>query len=277
MPRITRVDHPVKEYKLGEFQSSQRKRVAGYARVSTDDEEQLSSYEAQLSYYSDYIKNNPAWMFVNVYCDEGLSAVTTKHRDGFNDMIQDALDGKIDMIVTKSISRFARNTVDTLITIRKLRDKGISVYFEKESLDSSDPKCELMLSIMSSIAQEESRSISENVTWGWRKRIADGKVSMSYGRFLGYEKGEDGIPRIVEEEAQVVRLIYRMYLDGASFGQIAKYLMDTGVPTPGGKQKWWPDGVQSILTNVKYKGDALLQIFCSVLIKCTPLDLRGCA
>ena len=176
-----------------------KRKVAAYARVSTDKEEQVTSYEAQVDYYTRYIKAKPDWEFVEVYTDEGISATNTKKRDGFNRMIQDALDGKIDLIVTKSVSRFARNTVDTLTTVRKLKDKGIEVYFQKENIFTLDSKGELLITIMGSLAQEESRSISENTTWGQRKRFADGKVSVPYKNFLGYEKGEDGTLQIVEK------------------------------------------------------------------------------
>ena len=157
-----------------------RRRVAGYARVSTDSDEQFTSYEAQIDYYTNYIKAKPEWVFVRVYTDEGISATNTLHRDGFNEMIADALAGQIDLIVTKSVSRFARNTVDSLTTIRKLKEHGVECYFEKENIWTFDSKGELLITIMSSLAQEESRSISENVTWGQRKRFADGKVSMPY-------------------------------------------------------------------------------------------------
>lgn len=207
--------------------------------------------------------------------DEGISATSTKKRDGFNDMVNDALAGKIDLIITKSVSRFARNTVDTLTTVRKLKEKGVEVYFEKENIYTLDSKGELLITIMSSLAQEESRSISENVTWGQRKRFADGKVSLPYKRFLGYKKGPDGLPVIVEEEAEIVRLIYRLFLYGKSPSFIASMLTDEGILTPGGKANWRPNGVISILTNEKYKGDAILQIFCSVMIKCTPLNRQG--
>ena len=236
-----------------------QRRVAAYARVSTEKEEQLSSYEAQVDYYTKYIKARPDWDFVFVYTDEGITATNTKKRDGFNQMIKDALDGKIDLIVTKSVSRFARNTVDSLTAVRKLKAANIEIYFEKENIWTFDAKGELLITIMSSLAQEESRSISENVTWGWRKRIADGKVSMSYGQFLGYEKGADGTPQIVPEEAKIVRLIYTMFLQGKTPTAIAKHLTVQGVPTPGGKKKWQCTVVESILTNEKYKGDALLQ------------------
>lgn len=234
-------------------------RVAAYARVSTDEEEQLSSYEAQVDYYTHYIQSNPEWSFVEVYADEGLSGTNTKKRKNFKRMIEDALAGKIDRIVTKSVSRFARNTVDTLTTIRKLKENGVGVTFEKESIDTLDSKGELLITIMSSLAQEESRSISENVTWGWRKRISDGKVSVAYSHFLGYEKGEDGSMQVVESEAKIVQQIYGMFLDGQTPSSIASFLTKQRVPTPAGKEKWQSSTVKSILINEKYKGDALLQ------------------
>ena len=236
-----------------------KRRVAGYARVSTDSEEQLTSYEAQVDYYTQYIKANPEWQFVAVYTDEGISATNTKHRDGFNRMVQDALDGKIDLIVTKSVSRFARNTVDSLTTVRKLKEKGVEVYFQKENIYTLDSKGELLITIMSSLAQEESRSISENVTWGQRKRFADGKVSMPYRHFLGYRKGADGLPEIVPEEAELVRRIYRMFMQGKTPHAIGKILTAEGIPTPAGKEKWQSSTIESILQNEKYRGDARLQ------------------
>ena len=243
------------------FASTKKKRVAGYARVSTEMEEQQSSYEAQLDYYTNYIQSNPDWEFVEVYADEGISATSTKNRDGFNRMIKDALEGKIDLIVTKSVSRFARNTVDTLTIVRQLKEQGIEVYFEKENIHTLDSKGELLITIMSSLAQEESRSISENVTWGQRKRFADGRVSMPYKQFLGYEKApKKGDPPVInEEQAETVRLIYRLFLEGKTFTAIAHYLENHGILSPGGKQKWQSGTIQSILTNEKYKGDALLQ------------------
>ena len=239
--------------------SKAKRKVAGYARVSTDSDEQFTSYEAQVDYYTNYIKSRPEWEFVEVYTDEGISALNTKKRDGFNRMIADALNGKIDLIVTKSVSRFARNTVDSLTTVRKLKDKGVEVYFEKENIWTMDSKGELLITIMSSLAQEESRSISENVTWGQRKRFADGKVNMPYKQFLGYKKGVDGLPEIVHEEAEIVRTIYRMFVEGMSAGSIAKHLTESGVPTPSGKAVWQRHTIESILQNEKYKGSALLQ------------------
>ena len=236
-----------------------KRRVAAYARVSTDYEEQITSYQAQVRFYTNYIKSRPDWQFVDVYTDEGISATSTKNRDGFNRMIADALAGHIDLIVTKSVSRFARNTVDSLSTIRKLKEHNVECYFEKENIWTFDSKGELLITIMSSLAQEESRSISENVTWGQRKRFAEGKVTMCYGAFLGYRKGENGQPEIVPEEAEIVRYIYRQFILGLTPYKIAANLTAQGVPTPGGKRKWAISTIKSILTNEKYKGDALLQ------------------
>ena len=256
---ITMIPATIPKFSASSTAAGKKRRVAAYARVSTDTDEQFTSYEAQIDYYTKYIAERADWTFVDVYADEGISGTSTKHRDGFNRMIQDALDGKIDLIVTKSISRFARNTVDTLTTVRKLKEKGIEVYFEKENIYTLDSKGELLITIMSSIAQEESRSISENVTWGQRKRFSDGKVSLPYKNFLGYERGPDGIPQIVESEAKIVREIYKMFLEGATPTSIANTLTRQGVPTPAGKKQWRPSTIESILTNEKYKGDALLQ------------------
>ncbi len=258
-PRITVVPATLNRFTAMPIANTRKRRVAAYARVSTNQEEQLTSYEAQVDYYTQYIHSKDEWEFVKVYTDEGISATNTKKRSGFNDMVQAALDGKIDLIITKSVSRFARNTVDSLTTVRMLKEKGIEVYFEKENIYTLDSKGELLITIMSSLAQEESRSISENVTWGMRKRFADGKVSLPYKRFLGYCKGADGLPEIVPEEAGIVRDIFRMFMEGKSPSFIARYLMALGIPTPGGKLKWRPNTVESILTNEKYKGDAILQ------------------
>lgn len=259
MPRVTTIPATKNPFTTLPNTAIQKRRVAGYARVSTDSDEQATSYQAQVDYYTRYIQSKPDWKFVGVYTDEGISAVNTKKREGFNRMVADALDGKIDLIVTKSVSRFARNTVDSLSTIRKLKAAGCECYFEKENIYTFDGKGELLLTIMSSLAQEESRSISENVTWGQRKSFSDGKVHLPYKRFLGYEKGEDGRPAVVEEEAAVVRLIYRLFLEGKTQAGICKHLESLGILSPSGKQTWTKTTVTSILTNEKYKGDALLQ------------------
>ena len=239
--------------------SNRKRRVAAYARVSTDTDEQFTSYEAQIDYYTKYILSHQDWEFVAVYTDEGISGTNTKHRDGFNQMVQDALDGKIDLIVTKSVSRFARNTVDSLVTVRKLKDKGVEVFFEKENIYTLDSKGELLITIMSSLAQEESRSLSENIIWGKRKACADGKVTLPYAHFLGYRKGPDNLPEIIPEEAVIVQKIYRLFMCGMTAYAIAAQLTAEGIPTPGGKQRWRSTTINSILTNEKYKGDALLQ------------------
>lgn len=260
MSRVTVIPPTINQQTYTPSSPVKRRRVAAYARVSTDSDEQFTSYEAQVDYYTRYIMSKPEWMFSGMYSDEGITAVNTRRRDGFKQMIADALDGKIDLIITKSVSRFARNTVDSLVTIRKLKEKNIEVYFEKEGIYSLDGKGELLLTIMSSLAQEESRSISENVKWGARKRFADGKISVAYSTFLGYEKGDtDGTLRVVEKEAEIVRLIYRMCLEGKTPTTIARKLTQKKIPTPARKEKWHPSTVLSILTNEKYKGDALLQ------------------
>lgn len=236
-----------------------RKKVAAYARVSTDHEEQQTSYEAQVDYYTQKIQSNLEWELVEVYTDKGITGTNTKKRDGFNRMIKDALAGKIELILTKSVSRFARNTVDTLTTIRKLKEHGVAVYFEEQSINTMDGKGELLITIMSSIAQEESRSISDNVTWGKRKSASDGKISIGYKHFLGYVKGEDGFPRVIEEQAKIVRYIYRSFMMGKTATYIAQALTDAGVPSPGSKKVWQESTIMSILQNEKYKGAALLQ------------------
>ena len=236
-----------------------KKKVAAYARVSTEQDAQQNSYEAQIGFYTDYIQSKPEWEFVGVYADEGISGTSFKKRDGFNRMVSDAKAGKIDLILTKSISRFARNTVDSLSITRDLKEHNVEVFFEKENISSMDSRAELIFTIMSSIAQEESRSISENVRWGKKRVMEAGKFSLAWSAFLGYTKGPDGLPVIVEEEAKLVRRIYNMYLEGHTLNGIARTLTDEGIKTPRGSNKWTPTTIRSILTNEKYKGDAILQ------------------
>lgn len=259
MPKVTMIPATINPLTHLPTATARKRRVAGYARVSTDSDEQFTSYEAQVDYYTRFIQSKPEWDFVKVYTDEGISGTNTKRREGFKEMIADALAGKIDLIVTKSVSRFARNTVDSLVTIRQLKENGVECFFEKEGIYTFDGKGELLVTIMSSLAQEESRSISENITWGQRKSFSDGKVHLPYKRFLGYEKGENGRPAVIEEEAAVVRLIYRLFLEGKTQAAICRYLEGLGIPSPGGKEIWSKTTVTSILTNEKYKGDALLQ------------------
>lgn len=261
--RVTTIPALINKQESNQIGAIKKKRVAAYARVSTDQEEQLTSYEAQVDYYTNYIKSRDDWEFVEVYTDEGISGTSTKHRDGFRKMIDNAMAGNIDLIITKSVSRFARNTVDSLTTIRSLKEIGCECYFEKENIWTFDGKGELLLTIMSSLAQEESRSISENVKWGHRKRFADGKVTVPFGNFLGYKRGEDGNLVVDEEQAKIVKRIYREFLSGSTPIAIAKGLTKDGIETPGHKQKWYATTVRSILTNEKYKGDALLQKYYS--------------
>lgn len=199
------------------------------------------------------------WALAGIYTDEGISGTSTRRREGFQTMIADALAGRIDLVVTKSVSRFARNTVDSLTTVRALKEAGVEVFFEKENIWTFDSKGELLITIMSSLAQEESRSISENVTWGHRKRFADGKVMVPYSSLLGFKKGEDGGLVVDQAQAKVVRRIYSGYLSGHSMARIARELTGDGIPTPRGKRTWTTTTIRSILTNEKYKGDALLQ------------------
>ena len=264
MPTVTVIPPKIQAFAGNVICATQLRRVAGYARVSTDSDEQFTSFEAQVEYYTKKIQENPEWTFVKVFTDEGISATNTKKRDGFNAMIADALAGQIDLIVTKSVSRFARNTVDTLTTVRKLKDRGIEVYFEKENIYTLDAKGELLITIMSSLAQEESRSISENVAWGKRAKAASGRVYLPYKQFLGYERGPDGLPQIVESEAETIRLIYKLFLEGKTPTTIARHLESKRILSPGGKVKWQHGTIVSILTNEKYKGDAILQkTFCT--------------
>lgn len=257
--KVTCIPATLTKFTSSPITTQVKRKVAGYARVSTDEKEQNNSYEAQVNYYTSYIKSKPEWDFVNVYTDDGISGTSTKHRDGFNSMITDALSGKIDLILTKSVSRFARNTVDSLTTIRSLKAKGVEVYFEKENIWTFDSKGEILLTIMSSLAQEESRSISENITWGIRKRFADGKVTVPYKAFLGYDKGPDGNLIVNEKEAQIVRNIYNSFYMGKSVYTIAKELTESGIPTPRGSKIWSQTTIYSILGNEKYTGNAILQ------------------
>ena len=260
MPRITVIEPTIDVVSnLPIFQKNKR-RVAAYARVSTDNDEQYTSYEAQVEYYTRYIKEKEEWEYVETYADEGISGTSTKKRASFNKMIEAALNGKIDLIITKSISRFARNTLDTISKIRELKAHHVEVFFEKENIWTFDPKSELILTIMASIAQEESRSISQNVTWGKRVAFQKGKVSMAYSTFLGYRKGANGEIEIDEEQAKLVREIYRLFLfEGLTPHSIAERFNRAGIPTVTKGSKWYKNGVLSILTNEKYKGDALLQ------------------
>ena len=219
----------------------------------------MSSFEAQVSYYTNFIERNPDFECAGIYADEGISGTNTKKREQFNRMIEDCKAGKIDGIITKSISRFARNTLDCLNYVRQLKDLGIGVTFEKENIFTLDSKGEVLLSILSSLAQDESRSISENSTWGIRRRFEQGRLFINTTKFLGYDKDKNGNLVINEKQAKIVRRIYKEFLDGKGANRIARDLEKDRVPNWHGKAKWYENSIRGILTNEKYKGDALLQ------------------
>ena len=236
-----------------------KKRVAAYCRVSTDSEEQLNSYEAQKSYYTQKIADSPDWEMAGIYADEGISGTSMKKRTEFKKMITACKRGHIDLIITKSLSRFARNTVDCLETVRLLKANGIGVYFEKENINTLTESSEFLITLFSGFAQAESESLSKNVAWGWRKSAEAGNVYFQYKRMLGYRKGTDGQPEIVPEEAKIIRRIYRRYLAGCSLGQIKQELEQDNIPTAQKVERWSSAVIHNILTNEKYMGDALLQ------------------
>ena len=234
-------------------------RVAAYCRVSTDSDEQATSYEAQIEHYTEYISKNPDWVLAGIFADEGITGTNTKKRTEFNRMIDECMDGNIDMIITKSISRFARNTLDCLKYIRQLKEKNIPVFFEKESINTMDSKGEVLLTIMASLAQQESQSLSQNIKLGLQYRYQQGHVQVNHNRFLGYTKDADGHLIIDPNQAEIVRRIYREYLEGFSMDKIAAGLERDGVLTGAGKVKWHTSTINKILRNEKYMGDALLQ------------------
>ena len=234
-------------------------RVASYCRVSTDSDEQAGSYEVQVQHYTDCIKRNKEWELAGIYTDDGISGTNTKKREGFMEMIDDCMAGKIDMVLTKSISRFARNTIDCLKYVRKLKEKNIAIIFEKENINTLEASGELLLTIMASLAQQESASLSQNVKLGLQFRYQDGKVQVNHNHFLGYTKDEDGNLIVDEDEAIIVKRIFKEYLEGASFRDIAIGLERDKVKTGGKRYRWHLSTIQGILQNEKYMGDALLQ------------------
>jgi len=213
----------------------------------------------QVNYYTNFITGHAEYDLAGIYADEGISATNTKKREQFLKMIEDCKAGKIDMVITKSISRFARNTLDCLNYVRLLKDHGIGVVFEKENINTLDSKGEVLLSILSSLAQDESRSISENSTWGIRRRFEQGKITVNHTKFMGYDKDETGNLIINKKQAEIVKKIYTEYLNGKGPNRIAKELEEEGVPNWNGKAKWYESSIRKMLSNEKYKGDALLQ------------------
>ena len=240
-------------------QEVKRIHVAAYCRVSTAQEDQETSYEAQVAYFTKLITENPSWQLAGIYADDGISGTDMKKRDNFNAMMERCLqkNGDIDLILTKSISRFARNTVDCLSCIRKLKERNIAIYFEKEHINTLESTGELLITILSSQAQEESRNISENVKWGLKRKYEKGEMLVR--RMFGYGKGTDGQLYIIPEEAEVVRLIYGKYLEGESLNSIARILKEKGIKTIRGNTEWNVNSIRTILINEKYIGDAMAQ------------------
>lgn len=236
-----------------------KRRVCAYARVSTDLEDQKNSFNAQLEEYENRISKNPNWEFVKLYSDEGLSGTSIKKRKGFQEMIKDALDGKIDLILVKSISRFARNTVDCLKTVRDLRKKNVEVFFDKENISTNDTKVDMMLTIFASFAQEEAKSISENVKWGVRKRMAKGQRKMSVSTTLGYTT--DDLENIIIDETtkDIVIKIFNLYAAGYTYREIAKLMTEQGIKTGSGNSVWKIHDVEGVIANEKYMGQFTMQ------------------
>ena len=238
--------------------ANQKLRVAAYCRVSTDSEEQINSYKNQLAYYTEKINSKTEWKFAGVYADEGITGTSMKHREDFKRMLRACREGRIDLILCKSVSRFGRNSVDVLRTIRALRERNIGVLFEKEAVDTRSMNSELILAFHSAFSQSESESISGNVRWGLRKAYENGTISIGPNLY-GFRREKDGPVLVDEEKAAVIRQIARWFLDGDSLHAIADKLAQRHIPSPKGKDTWSTATLRSLLTNEKYKGDALLQ------------------
>ena len=236
----------------------ERIRVAAYCRVSTDGDEQLGSFESQKLYYEQKIADNPEWVNAGIFADEAITGTKTDKRNGFQEMIARCQNGEIDMILTKSISRFARNTVDTLNYVRMLKDKNIAIFFEKENINTLDMNGELLLTIMSSLAQQEVESLSQNVKIGLQMKMKRGEM-VGFNGCFGYDYNpETKTLSVNEDEAQTVRMIYDMYLQGYGTTTIAKRLIELGIKNKKGEVSWHTHGVMGIIKNEKYKGDILL-------------------
>ncbi len=239
-------------------QNYRQLRVAAYCRVSTKQDEQLNSYEVQRTHYEERIRTEPKWSLVGIFADKGITGTSMKKRDEFNKMLRLCYKGKIDMIMVKSISRFARNTLDVIKITRKLREINVDVYFEEQGIHSIDPASEFYITIYGSIAQSESENISANVKWGKAQSAKQGNVPFQCKHFLGYTKNTDGEIEIVPEEAEIIREIYEQYLSGESLYGIKCYLEAKEIPTPAGCSVWRQETIRSILSNEKYKGDAII-------------------
>lgn len=258
-PKSVRIIPPKPEFSGENRIDIRPKRVAAYCRVSTDKEQQEHSFETQKEMYTDMIMMKPNWQMAGIYADEGITGTIAKKRPDFMRMIEDCRKGKIDLIITKSVSRFSRNNLDCLLYVRELKEMGIPIIFEKEGINTLQVSSELLITLFSGLSQAESESISMNVKIGKRQSLKNGNVPFSYKSFLGYRKGADGKPEIDEEQAVIIRRIFAEYLAGKSLLDIAKGLTADEIPTARGKSNWSSARVQSILTNEKYKGDALLQ------------------
>ncbi|WP_312102890.1 recombinase family protein [Pygmaiobacter massiliensis] len=234
-------------------------RVASYSRVSTDFEEQLTSFHAQKSYYTDLIMRTPQWTLAGTYADEGISGASAEKRPDFMKMIRHCKKGKIDLIITKSISRFARNTLDSIGYVRKLKAMGVGVIFEKENINTLEENSEVVLTILASLAQEELNSLSLNVKMGKRMAMQEGKVFFQYEKCYAYKKGTDGQPEVIPEEAGIIKRIYTAYLAGESIGAIAKALYADGIKSHAKSGEWTESTLRGILQNERYCGDVLLQ------------------
>ena len=256
--RIVEIPASMRE-SAGRKNSVRKLRVAAYCRVSTEEEEQQGSFEIQKLYYTEKINSTPEWEVAGIYADDGISGVHTKKRDGFNQMIQDCKKRKIDLILTKSISRFARNTLDSIQYVRMLKQMGIAVVFEKENINTATMNSEMILTVLSAFAQAESESISQNVARGKRMGYKHGKFAFPYGRIIGYRKGADGKPEIIPEQAEIIRLIFNSYLQGDSLQSIKAKLETAGALTARGNTAWSAQSIQRILQNEKYCGDVLMQ------------------
>lgn len=236
---------------------AQKLRVASYCRVSTEEELQMNSLDNQIVHYTNYIRSNPEWQFAGIFSDLGKSGTKMESRDGFNKMIRYAMAGKFDMILCKSISRFARNVMDTLQVVRQLRDKNIYVLFEKEGLNTKDMQSEFILTMLAATAQEESRSISENISWATSKRFEQGEAKFS--RILGYKKVKEKTWVIDPKEAGIVREVFQEYLNGRTPREIAKLFIRKGYLKANGREDWTDIAIKSMLANERYVGDALCQ------------------
>lgn len=262
---IIKVDKLTKEAEKKEILN-----VAAYARVSTGSEDQLNSFESQKKYYENKINQNQNWILVDIYADEGISGTSSHIRENFLKMIKDAMSGKIDLILTKSISRFARNTVDTLKYVRLLKERNISIIFEEENINTLDKSGEFLLTVLSSVAQQESENISTHVKKGHEMLLKDGNLILGNGcfgyRFINKEKRLEIIP----EEAKIVRKMYKLFLDGKNFSEIKRILESQGVKTYTKRSNWDTTSIKYILTNEKYVGDLLQK----KMVKVNPFERR---